>query len=442
MPPTSLAELEHEQEHEHEEAPAPSSVPFAGLVDELAAARRAAAERLVAEGARARRFGRLAWSRLTSQEAPWWQQPTEPLPRRVARIVQGSLSPGAPGTPGAPGVGEGVVRWRRALLMGLGAFALWALLDAPTLLHSAEGSPLGTRRTAAMTVLRPLAAASRDLGLSNVVGAADRVLGRQGPGVVQVVKPVPTRRPEETQALHPPGAPAPAPAPARSATDTLSPFPAPTAADPLRVLTVGDSLGVDFGGPFAEDLAATGVVAAEVDAQVDTGLARPDYFDWPAELQADVAKYHPQAVVVFLGANDPQNMVVGGQALTFGTPAWDQAYAERVGQFMSEATAAGARVMWVGMPPMADPGRNAAMARVDDLYQQQAAVHPGVTYLSSWTVLGDAQGNFAEYLPAASGAPVDVREPDGTHISPAGAERLSQSVITAMDHAWGLTLAP
>jgi hypothetical protein len=230
--------------------------------------------------------------------------------------------------------------------------------------------------------------------------------------------------------------------PLRSATDAPSPFPAPTAAAPLRVLVVGDSLGVDLGGQLAEDLAGTGVVTAAVDAQVDTGLARPDYYDWPAELGADLSKYRPEAVVVFLGANDPQNLVVAGGALSYGTSAWDQAYGQRVAQFMSEATAAGARVLWVGMPPMADGGQNAAMARLDGIDEQQAGSQPGVTFFPSWTVLGDNQGNFAEYLPDASGGPVQVREPDGTHVAPAGAERLAHDVIAAMDRSWGLSLSP
>lgn len=336
-------------------------------------------------------------------------------------------------------------------MVGMSAFAIWSLLDAPSLLRSAQGSPIGARRTVSIEVLRPLAAVSRGLGLSHVVSVADRLLGRRGPGVLQVaVGPPPARHHTghhtPRHAAHPTGWPAfhqPGIADRQApASDSLSSLPTPTAAAPLQVLAVGDSLGVDFEGPFADDLAATGVVHAVVDAHVDTGLARPDYFDWPAALRTDLAQDHPQAVVVFMGANDPQNVVEQGQALSYGTPAWDQAYAQRVGQFMSEVTSTGARVLWVGMPPMADPGRSAAMQVLNTIFEQQAASHPGVTFLSSWTLLGTPQGAYAQYLAGSSGAPQEVREPDGTHISPAGAEVLSQSVIGAMDRAWGLSLAP
>jgi hypothetical protein len=208
------------------------------------------------------------------------------------------------------------------------------------------------------------------------------------------------------------------------------------------VLSVGDSLGVDFGGPFVNDLAATGVVNAVLDAHVDTGLSRPDYFDWPAELGADLARYQPQAVVVFLGANDPQNFVDGGTALAFGSPAWSAAYGRRVAAFMQQVTSTGARVLWVGMPPMSDPVLNAKMQTLDAVYQSEAAGRPGVTYLSSWPVFSDPEGSFAQYLPDSSGNQVAVREPDGTHISPAGAERLAEAVIAAMDRTWGIDLRP
>jgi hypothetical protein len=204
------------------------------------------------------------------------------------------------------------------------------------------------------------------------------------------------------------------------------------------VLVVGDSLGIDVGQPLVNDLAATGVVTAVLDGHIDTGLARPDYFDWPTELQGDLTRYRPQAVVVFIGANDPQNFLDAGTAVSYGTPTWTTAYAKRVGAFMAAATATGARVLWVGMPPMADPVLNAKMEALNTVYEGQAAAHRGVTFFSSWPVLTDAQGRFATFLPDASGNEVQVREPDGTHIAAPGAQRLSQAAMAEMDHEWGI----
>jgi len=410
------------------------------VTGELVAAGRALRSAMASVARRAGAVAERSLVAIGSPDTQWWEPASRRLVRRTRSRVRRSPEAAPEDRLDAP---PRTLRWGQALAVGLAAFSVWALFDAPTLLRSAEASPFGARRTAAITLLRPVAAVSRDLGLSHVVGAADRVLGRTGGAVVQDVGPPVRHRPRPPR--HHVGAPSADTRPTSPATpsDALPPLPAPSAAAPLRVLSVGDSLGVDFGGPFVNDLAATGVVNAVLDAHVDTGLARPDYFDWPGELQADLAKYQPQVVVVFLGANDPQNgMVDGSSAVSYGTPGWSALYASRVGAFMQEATTAGARVLWVGMPPMSDPDLNAKMQVVDGIYQSQAGAHPGVTYLSSWPVLSDAQGAYAQYLPDASGSQVAVREPDGTHMSPGGAERLSGAVIDAMDHTWGLTLHP
>jgi hypothetical protein len=337
------------------------------------------------------------------------------------------------------------VSWRHALLAGLACFALWLLLDAPTLYRSAQAGPLGVRRSVAVAVLRPIAAGSDALGLSHVVGAADRVIGdtgHAGSGVLQVEGPPSHRHRPAPEALRarPARAGAPRPTTPVTAPDGLAPLAPPTTAAPLRILVVGDSLGIDFGQSLVNDLAGTGVVNAVLDGHIDTGLARPDYFDWQAELSGDLVRYQPQAVVVFLGANDPQNFIDGGSALAYGTESWDAVYAQRVGAFMASATAEGARVLWIGMPPMADPALSAKMQALNGIYQGQAAVHPGVTYLSSWPVFSDAGGGYQTFLPDASGNEVQVREPDGTHIAPGGAQRLSLSTMSEMGHVWGIDL--
>ena len=94
----------------------------------------------------------------------------------------------------------------------------------------------------------------------------------------------------------------------------------------------------------------------------DTGLARADYYNWPAALEVDLRRYHPKIVVVMMGANDAQSFYVSGNDtwLSFAMPlrptrSWWNAYTARVALVMQEATDAGAHVMWVGLPPMGPP---------------------------------------------------------------------------------------
>ena len=322
------------------------------------------------------------------------------------------------------------IPWTRMLFIGVVCFAVWLLLDAPSLHRAATESPVGTRRTVSMDLVGPIATLSRGVGLAHVVGWTDEVLGRTpGGGPSLAVPAVPIRR-------RPPPGPRPIGTGPGAATTTTT-FPPldrhPTAADPLRVLVIGDSIGLDLGQPLVSDLANTGVVTPVLDGQVDTGLSRPDYFNWPAELQVDLANHRPQLVVVMIGANDPQPLVGNGPSVPYGTPAWDAAYGQRIGAFIDEANAAGALVLWVGMPPMAGAQLNGQMQMISGLAQSQIAARPtGATYLASSSVLGNAQGNFTAYLPDSSGAEVNIRTPDGIHLAPGGGERLSQAVLASM----------
>ena len=327
------------------------------------------------------------------------------------------------------------VPWRRVLFIGVVCFGLWFLLDAPSLQHSARTSPIGTRRTVSMDVVGPVAALSRTLGLNNVVRWTDEALGRSPGGGPTLAVPIHRARPK----------PLPTITPGPTTPTTLPPLNThPTPASPLRVLVVGDSVGLDLGQPLVGALGAYGDVTTYLDGRIDTGLTRPDYFNWPAELHVDLVNQQPQLVIVMIGANDPQGLVTPDGSISFGQPGWDEAYSARVSAFIAEANAAGAHLLWVGMPPMQDPGLDAAMKHLNGLVRTQVSETPdgGAAYLSSVPSLGDQNHNYAAYLVDPSGAVTNVRTPDGIHLTPAGGARLAGAVVTAMQDQLHIQLTP
>ena len=243
--------------------------------------------------------------------------------------------------------------WRRVLRVCVLASCLWLVLDAPTLQHNAQVSPVGIRRTVSLDLVGPIATVSRGLGLGHVVSAINSILGRSGnrPGNGTALSPKRTTAPETTT-------------PTTLALPTaLSPL-RPDAHAQLRVLVLGDSLGIDLGDALVPDLLGTGVVHATLDGQVGTGLTRPDYYDWPTELATDLPVDKPQVVVIMIGANDGQDFL-GPPDVPYGTAQWNAMYAARVSSFMAEASSEGAQVLWVGMPPMQDPVLSAKMSNID-----------------------------------------------------------------------------
>jgi len=316
------------------------------------------------------------------------------------------------------------------MLVGLG---LWALVDAPALYHSAVSAPIGTRRRVSMDVLRPIVRLGAALGIDRVSNLADDIVGRHyhPPTPLVLVPPAP---------VAPPVALRPAPASATPTVAAIPPLRVPTAADPLRVLVVGDSIGLSFGQSLANALDATGVVHTTVDAREGTGLARPDSFDWPAQLRADIVQFHPEVVVAMFGGNDDQDVQVNGRYIAFGSPLWGQLYGARVSQFAHTVTSSGARLLWSGLPVMRSAAKTARFTTVMGVTQQAVSAIPGAIFVNNYPTLAGPSGQYEDSLPDASGQQVLVREPDGIHVSPAGAGRLAAKAIADMTFVWHLSL--
>ncbi len=297
-----------------------------------------------------------------------------------------------------------------AMLLGL---CLAGLLDAAALRRDVEAMPVGARRTALLWLVRPVAALSAATGLDEPGRALDRALGRDE-GVHH-----------ERREL--------------AAVDARPVWPRViTAAHPLRLYIGGDSMAGQFGRPFAALAEETGLIEARLDYHVNSGLSRPDYFDWPQRLIDMVVGTKAEAVVFLVGGNDAQDVEWEGRVLDVDSRAWLDLYRVRVAEAMEIASAGGRRVYWIGQPIMKDEVYAARMARLNEVYEETAAEHEGVTYIDAWTLFADEDGGYAAYLRDAGGELVRMRQADGTHLTRAGADRLAARVLDVVCRDWGI----
>jgi len=333
------------------------------------------------------------------------------------------------------------------VVIGTMGLVLWSLLAAPALRRAADGSPLGMRRTAALTVLRPLSRFSGWLGIARVAGAAESALGRErtpGQPVDSIGIPPPEGLASPGPSPAAPGSPSPSasasptsrPTPAASVGTASIPVPPPTTERRLRVLIVGDSIGADLAIGLSRLLYDRGNFVLKTDAREATGLARPDYFDWQAQVANDLRTFRPDVVVAMFGANDNQSFLAGGEGYVLGSPEWRRIYSHRVGGVMSEVTASGRPVVWVGMPPMKSGSLSGTMRMLNGIFRTEAVRHPGSIYVESWTSLADTDGAYTAYLPNRSGDEELVRQPDGVHLTAAGSVRLGSRVFQEMRVLW------
>jgi len=226
-----------------------------------------------------------------------------------------------------------------------------------------------------------------------------------------------------------------------STTTTTMALPQPTAAKPVTILNVGDSLGEDLGIGLGNTLGTDPLVRVVRAAYGDSGLARPDFYDWPAHLAADLAEYHPQVVTILIGGNDSQNFDVNNEPVVFGTAQWHTIYSQRVALMMSETLKAGAKMVWVGLPIMSNPAFSASMQTLNAIYEAQAARHPGVEFLPTWSLFSNAEGQYSAYLTNSSGQTVLARDPDGVHIAPpGGCDMVAEAATNEIEKIWHVHL--
>jgi lysophospholipase L1-like esterase len=207
------------------------------------------------------------------------------------------------------------------------------------------------------------------------------------------------------------------------------------------VLEIGDSLGNDLGWGLSRHLATTsGLHLVQLDKS-SSGLSNSWFYSWPVHLAAYLQQYRPQLVLVMLGGNDEQGMTVNGAAVQFGEPTWRSAYVAQVRRIVSEATSAGAYVLWVGMPIMQPTSYNQGMMILNASYQQGVTSGTNATFVPTWSLFSNPAGQF-ESPAAVNGVETTLREPDGIHFSFSGEDVIATYIIREMARIYHVALSP
>ena len=208
----------------------------------------------------------------------------------------------------------------------------------------------------------------------------------------------------------------------------------PSSQNPATVFIVGDSDAGTFGPYLQELLDGTQVVDTQLDYKVSSGLARPDFFDWPAEMATKLPEVDPDIVVATFGGNDAQGLAVEDGTFIVGDPVaneaeWSAEYQQRVGDMMDQLTEGGRTLVWVGIPNDDNPDVTARMSIQDQAAKAAAAERPTVIFVDTWTRFSGRDGGWAEFvIDPRDGEGKDVRAGDGFHLNTTGAEILALDI--------------
>ena len=296
----------------------------------------------------------------------------------------------------------------RVLVVLLLGILLWGTLYAPELQRSSETQPDGIRRTVSLAVLRPIVWVEERLGMTRLIDNASSALGRQPNGAVgggSGVDPLPNVPAPEHTTGHP-------------QEDTK--IRVPTNAKPLRVVVVGDSLAQGIGS-FAERVFKPSLVDVIKQGRISTGLARPDYFNWPAQMRLIVDRSRPDLTIVMLGENDAQSLVTpqGQPVAQIGTGTFPPAYEQRVLSFARIGTSEGGHVIWVGLPNPRDTRRWDFIERQNGAFQAVADELPNVAFFDTWDTFAAPGGGYTAYYRDGNQLTL-VRADDGVHFNADG----------------------
>lgn len=328
---------------------------------------------------------------------------------------------------------------RSVVLAVLGCLLLSALLTSDKLLEIAERQEFGAARDRQVAIAEGLDRVANFWSLNRPYDALQDLRDANNDRREIVTAPTTTI----TATTAPPTTAAPMAGPPSSVTpstttSTTTTLPANrgiTSEDPLRVYVTGDSQATYLGQAVTTEGGGRALDVA-VDDRISTSLARPDYFDWPSQWQVALAEHDPEVIVVFLGANDHQDMAdLAGNRLIEGSEPWKQEWTSRLAAGLDLLTADGRTVLWVTQPPMRDRGLDEGIDLINELAAGVVADRPSVVPVDIWELFGGVDG-YAERLTGPDGETITARVSDGVHLTRSAASWVADLVFVELDERW------
>ena len=212
----------------------------------------------------------------------------------------------------------------------------------------------------------------------------------------------------------------------------------PTRAHPAKMLLIGDSEAGGLEPYLRAVLAPVGVVEVRSLDKVSSGLARPDFFNWPRQLDAVMPDMLPDIVVIMIGGNDGQPLRAADGSLVArlgpaSPQAWTNEYRSRVEELIDLASIGHASVIWVGIPNSDSKDFNGRIKVINDTVREALADRPEVTFVDTHKRFATKRGGWTNAIvDPADGVRKVVRAADGFHLNPAGAKILARDVAAAV----------
>jgi uncharacterized protein len=213
----------------------------------------------------------------------------------------------------------------------------------------------------------------------------------------------------------------------------------PTPPRPLHtVLVTGDSMSMPLDLEVARSLAGQAGVKTIRDPHIGTAISQSVLVDWGKLSARQVAQDHPDAIVVFIGANEGYSMKdAGGKTVACCSTTWAALFADRVRRMMNTYRQGGAaRVYWLTLPLPRDGTRQKIARAVNAADAVAAAPYRAQVRVLDMASLFTPGGRYRDSMPV-DGQDTIVRQSDGIHLNDAGAKLAASRVLAAISADFG-----
>lgn len=224
--------------------------------------------------------------------------------------------------------------------------------------------------------------------------------------------------------------------------DTINPVQPLQKLDTAKhVLVIGDFMAGSVGDGLMDTFAGQPGVVIDEKTDGASGLVRNDHRDWITSLPGLLDETKAVAVVVALGSNDRQRMLIDGTREEFHTPKWTAEYERRITELTSVATKRQVPVFWVGAPPFQSPSLTADIVTINLMLRRQVEAAGG-TFIDIWEGFIDADGKFTATGSGVDGQQARLRGSDGVSLTKAGRAKAAFYVEKPLRRVLGDTSVP
>lgn len=204
---------------------------------------------------------------------------------------------------------------------------------------------------------------------------------------------------------------------------------------PQRILFAGDSMMRGVAPLVMRELARAHPDWEMTDlSRQSTGLTLRRHFDWPRRIAQEIEARQLTLLVLFLGPNDPWDLVVDGQRQVFPSTGWARGYAQRVDEILAVASRQQVRVVWLGLPAMPDGRLHEGAVLQNRIFHERAKAWR-TDYLATEPLVGLLSQPLQRRVVDAQGQTQALRTEDGIHIAPVGLRRVRDALLQHLEKA-------